>query len=208
MIAEIVNHVVSLALSTVLFAMIYRFMPRVKVEWHDVWIGAFVTAVLFEVGKFAIGPLHRQECSRVGLRRRGLRSSCCWCGCTTPRRSSCSAPSSRGSTSARTARRRRARRSRTCSARAAPRRLPHPAAASPLPRRARPSPNGLQADGPYIPVEPVATDRPVGIAFVAGLVAGVMVFVRPVRNLVLDATFGRKFATDIDARIESWLRGR
>ena len=49
------NIVVSLALATGLFAMIYKWMPRAKVAWHDVWIGAAVTAGLFEVGRFLIG---------------------------------------------------------------------------------------------------------------------------------------------------------
>jgi membrane protein len=35
--------------------MIYRFMPNASVAWRDVWTGAFVTAVLFEAGKFLIG---------------------------------------------------------------------------------------------------------------------------------------------------------
>ena len=42
-------------LVTVIFAMIYKIMPRVHVRWHDVWIGAAVTALLFTIGKFAIG---------------------------------------------------------------------------------------------------------------------------------------------------------
>ena len=50
-----VNVLVSLAMSTTLFAMIYKFMPRAKIAWSDVWIGAAVTAILFEVGKFLIG---------------------------------------------------------------------------------------------------------------------------------------------------------
>ena len=37
------------------FAMIYKLMPRVQVRWHDVWLGAVVTAALFSVGKFLIG---------------------------------------------------------------------------------------------------------------------------------------------------------
>ena len=37
------------------FAMIYKLMPRVKVRWRDVWLGALTTAVLFSVGKFLIG---------------------------------------------------------------------------------------------------------------------------------------------------------
>ena len=52
---EVVNFVVSFALITVLFAMIYKVMPRVHVAWHDVWIGAGVTALLFTIGKLLIG---------------------------------------------------------------------------------------------------------------------------------------------------------
>ena len=52
---HIVNFVVSLAIVTVLFALIYKFLPRVKIGWHDVWIGAVATALLFTLGKFLIG---------------------------------------------------------------------------------------------------------------------------------------------------------
>jgi len=47
--------VVSFGLITVMFALIYRFIPRAHVAWHDVWIGAAVTSLLFAIGKFAIG---------------------------------------------------------------------------------------------------------------------------------------------------------
>jgi membrane protein len=57
--AEILAHVLEVALSfgltTVLFALIYKYIPRVHVGWHDVWIGAAVTAALFAAGKFLIG---------------------------------------------------------------------------------------------------------------------------------------------------------
>jgi hypothetical protein len=53
--AQVVNFVVSFALITVMFAVIYRFMPHVRLQWHDVWIGAAVTALLFTVGKQLIG---------------------------------------------------------------------------------------------------------------------------------------------------------
>jgi membrane protein len=46
---------ISLAVSTVLFAMIYKLMPTARIAWHDVWIGAAVTAALFELGKVLIG---------------------------------------------------------------------------------------------------------------------------------------------------------
>ena len=53
--AQVVTFVFGLGVSTVAFAMIYKLMPRAKVEWHDVWIGAFVTALLFSLGRFLIG---------------------------------------------------------------------------------------------------------------------------------------------------------
>jgi membrane protein len=46
---------VSFGITTALFAMIYKFIPRVHVAWHDVWIGAAFTAILFALGKFLIG---------------------------------------------------------------------------------------------------------------------------------------------------------
>ena len=55
MMLQIVNLLVSLALSTVLFGMIYKLMPRTPIAWRDVWVGAAVTAVLFEIGKVGIG---------------------------------------------------------------------------------------------------------------------------------------------------------
>jgi membrane protein len=52
---QIVNLIVGFGLTTLVFAMIYKLMPRVQVRWHDVWLGALVTAALFSVGKFLIG---------------------------------------------------------------------------------------------------------------------------------------------------------
>jgi membrane protein len=46
---------VSLASSTLLFAMIYKIMPRARIAWRDVWFGAAVTALLFGSGKSLIG---------------------------------------------------------------------------------------------------------------------------------------------------------
>ena len=51
----IINHTVSLAVTTGLFAAIFRYLPDAEVRFRDVWVGALVTAVLFEGGKFAIG---------------------------------------------------------------------------------------------------------------------------------------------------------
>ena len=54
-IGPILNGVISLVVVTVLFAMIYRFVPDAKIVWRDVWFGAGITAVLFTLGKFLIG---------------------------------------------------------------------------------------------------------------------------------------------------------
>lgn len=53
--AQILNTIVAFGLTTTVFAMIYKLMPRVKIAWRDVWVGAGVTALLFAVGKFLIG---------------------------------------------------------------------------------------------------------------------------------------------------------
>ena len=52
---QVVTSVISLALVAVLFAMMFKWLPDAEVAWRDVWAGAAVTAVLFEVGKFLIG---------------------------------------------------------------------------------------------------------------------------------------------------------
>ncbi len=52
---EILNFLVSFGVITLLFALIYKYVPDVKIEWHDVWIGATATALLFTIGKFLIG---------------------------------------------------------------------------------------------------------------------------------------------------------
>ena len=47
---QLLNSVLSLAVITLLFAMLFKFLPDAKIAWHDVWIGAFLTAVLFTWG--------------------------------------------------------------------------------------------------------------------------------------------------------------
>ncbi len=46
---------ISLMVITGLFAMMFKVLPDAKVAWRDVWIGAALTALLFTIGKFAIG---------------------------------------------------------------------------------------------------------------------------------------------------------
>ena len=52
---QLFNFVVSFAVSTGLFAMIFKVLPEARIAWPDVWMGAAMTALLFTIGKFAIG---------------------------------------------------------------------------------------------------------------------------------------------------------
>ncbi len=52
---RILDFSLSLSVVTFLFAAIFKFLPDAKVPWRDVWIGAFVTALLFVVAKLALG---------------------------------------------------------------------------------------------------------------------------------------------------------
>jgi membrane protein len=52
--ASVLNVLVSFGFVTAGFAMIYKWMPRVHLVWRDVWVGAFLTALLFTLGKAAI----------------------------------------------------------------------------------------------------------------------------------------------------------
>lgn len=49
------NALVGFVMTTVVFALVYQVMPRVKVAWSDVWVGAAVTAALFTIGRVLIG---------------------------------------------------------------------------------------------------------------------------------------------------------
>ena len=52
---HVLNLVLSFGIITVMFALIYKFLPDAIIRWKDVWIGAIITAVLFIAGKFLIG---------------------------------------------------------------------------------------------------------------------------------------------------------
>jgi membrane protein len=54
-VAETIDVAVGIALSTLVFAALFKTMPRVPVAWKDVWTGAAVTSLLFVAGKFLIG---------------------------------------------------------------------------------------------------------------------------------------------------------
>jgi len=52
---QLINLVISFVVVTLLFMMIFKFLPEVKIAWKDVLLGAAVTSVLFNLGKFLIG---------------------------------------------------------------------------------------------------------------------------------------------------------
>lgn len=52
---RLLNLVVSFGLVVVLIAMMFRYLPDARISWRDTWVGAVITAVLFGVGKWAIG---------------------------------------------------------------------------------------------------------------------------------------------------------
>lgn len=49
------NTLLAFAVTTVLFALLYKVLPDVRLEWRDVWVGAAATALLFTLGKYLIG---------------------------------------------------------------------------------------------------------------------------------------------------------
>lgn len=52
---QVFNFAVSFGFISLLFALIYKYLPDVKIRWKDVIVGAIITALLFTVGKFLIG---------------------------------------------------------------------------------------------------------------------------------------------------------
>ena len=52
---QLVNFVISFGSISLLFALIYKYLPDAKIRWKDVWVGAIITALLFTIGKSLIG---------------------------------------------------------------------------------------------------------------------------------------------------------
>lgn len=63
---QIINYFLSYVLITVLIAIIYKFLPDVKVQWKYIWLGAFITSLLFALGKYLIG-LYMESSSYASL---------------------------------------------------------------------------------------------------------------------------------------------
>lgn len=52
---QILNLAIAFGVITLLFALMYKFLPDVKIAWNDVWVGAIITTILFIIGKFLLG---------------------------------------------------------------------------------------------------------------------------------------------------------
>jgi membrane protein len=52
---QVLDLIISIGVITVLFALIFKFLPDAEIAWRDVWLGAFVTALLFSLAKLLIG---------------------------------------------------------------------------------------------------------------------------------------------------------
>lgn len=52
---HIINFIISIAVISVLFALMFKILPDVKTRWRNIWIGSVVTALLFTLGKYALG---------------------------------------------------------------------------------------------------------------------------------------------------------
>ncbi len=53
-ILNIINFILSVIILALLFSLMFKFLPDAKIKWNHVWIGSVVTALLFELGKFAL----------------------------------------------------------------------------------------------------------------------------------------------------------
>jgi len=52
---QILNFILSFLIITLLFALMYKFLPDAKIKWRHVWVGSILTALLFGIGKFGLG---------------------------------------------------------------------------------------------------------------------------------------------------------
>jgi membrane protein len=53
-VAQAADVVISIGVVMVLFALIFKFLPHAKVKWKSVWVGALLTSILFDLGKYAL----------------------------------------------------------------------------------------------------------------------------------------------------------
>lgn len=58
--AQFADAILSLGIVTLLFALIFKYLPHAKIKWRSVWVGALLTSALFVVGQFALGVYFSQ----------------------------------------------------------------------------------------------------------------------------------------------------
>jgi membrane protein len=54
-IAYLLDLILSIGIITLLFALMFKYLPDAKIRWKTVWVGAFITTLLFVLGKFLLG---------------------------------------------------------------------------------------------------------------------------------------------------------
>jgi membrane protein len=52
---KVLNVIISLGIATIVFALVYKFLPDAKISWKVTWMGAWITSFLFTAGKYLIG---------------------------------------------------------------------------------------------------------------------------------------------------------
>jgi membrane protein len=50
----VIQVLINLSVLTMIFAMLFKYLPQTKVEWRDVWLGALITAILWSLAQFGI----------------------------------------------------------------------------------------------------------------------------------------------------------
>ena len=93
LILQALTFLISFGFITLLFGAVYKILPDRRIEWHDVMIGAVVTALLFSIGKFLIGLYIGSSSMASSYGAAGSLIISCCSGSTTQRRYSCWAPS-------------------------------------------------------------------------------------------------------------------
>ena len=63
---QVVNFIFSFIIIAVLFALMFKIFPDAKIKWQDIWIGSFLTAFLFEIGKVGLGLYFSKADPSVG----------------------------------------------------------------------------------------------------------------------------------------------
>jgi membrane protein len=64
---QLLNFFISLAVTALLFGLIFKVLPDIKIAWKDVWIGGLITAILFTIGQFALSLYLGNQGSAYGV---------------------------------------------------------------------------------------------------------------------------------------------